>query len=270
MREVDSNRPIGVFDSGVGGLTVAREIWGYLPYEDIVYFGDTAHLPYGTKSRLQIIRFSSDALKFLANLKIKLLVVACNSSSAVALPTLKRRLYLPILGVIEPGVRDAVCATSNKRIGIIGTRATIESGVYQRKIKRLDPDVNVIAKACPLFVPIVEEGRTDDEATLLVAREYLEPLKGEGVDTLVLGCTHYPLLKAIIARVMGGGVKLIDSAHSVAAQVKEVLGRRGMLASRAKASMKFYVSDWPENFKALGKGFLGEELRQVKEVRLDV
>lgn len=275
-------RPIGVFDSGVGGLTVARQIRNYLPDEQIIYFGDTAHLPYGTKSKRQIIRFSSAAAKFLTNLGIKLLVVACNSSSAVALTALKERMNLPIIGVIDPGAEEAVRATSNKHIGVIGTRATIESGAYQRRIVRLDPETRVVAKACPLFVALVEEGRTNGEVAWLVAREYLKPIRAEGVDTLILGCTHYPLLKDIIAIVMGKDVKLIDSAQAVAVQVKEILHRRRWLASsgrkraskrgssRGKAGMKFYVSDWPENFKALGERFLGEELRQVKEVRLDV
>ena len=275
-------RPIGVFDSGVGGLTVCSQIRNYLPDEQIIYFGDTAHLPYGTKSKSQIVRFSSAAAKFLTNLGIKLLVVACNSSSAVALASLKKRINLPIIGVIDPGVEEAVRATSNKHIGVIGTRATIESGAYQGRIARLDPEASVVAKACPLFVPLVEEGRTSDEVMWLVAREYLEPIRDEGIDTLILGCTHYPLLNDIIARVMGKEVKLIDSAQAVAIQVKEILDRRQMLtspgrkraskraSSRSKAGMKFYVSDWPENFKELGKRFLGEEIRFVKEVRLDV
>ena len=264
------NKPIGVFDSGLGGLTVVRQINRYLPEEDIVYFGDLANLPYGTKSREQIARLSVRAAEFLNSFKIKLLVSACNSSSATSLAVLKRRFRLPIVGVIEPVAREAVKITQNKRIGIIGTNATIESRAYQKKIKRLDPAVKILAKSCPLLVPLVEEGWLNGKIVQAVIEEYLEDFKDKNIDTLILGCTHYPLLKNTISRVMGKKTTLLDSAYLTACKVKEILAKKEMLVQSNHSKIKFYVSDLPDRFKVIGRKFLGRKIRQVSRVRLDV
>lgn len=216
-------RPIGVFDSGIGGLTVLKEIIKLLPEEDTIYLGDTAHLPYGTKSEETVIRYSLDNTRFLLQHDIKLLVVACNTASAVSLPALRKEFSLPIIGVIDAGARAAVKATKNRRVGIIGTETTIRSSAYTKAMKAIDPDIETIGRPCPLFVPLVEEGWTDDAIAVMVAERYLHPLQEEGIDTLVLGCTHYPLLKNAIHKVMGDGVRLIDSAEETALEVKQIL-----------------------------------------------
>lgn len=193
-------KAIGVFDSGVGGLTVAKELMQQLPYEDIVYFGDTARVPYGTKSRETVIRFSIENILFLLKHDVKLICIACNTASSVGLPAIKRHFKVPIVGVIDPGAKEAVYATRNKRIGVLGTRGTIKSRAYDTKIKQLDRGAKVIATACPLFVPFVEEDWLSGKVILEVARSYLKPLKDGRVDTVILGCTHYPLLKTVIRK----------------------------------------------------------------------
>ena len=208
-------KAIGVFDSGVGGLTVARELFHQLPNEDIVYFGDTARVPYGIKSKETVIKFSIENILFLLKHNVKLICVACNTVSSFALPVIKHHFRVPIVGVISPGVREAVYATQNKRIGVIGTRGTVNSRAYEIEIKQLDPSVKVTAVSCPLFVPFAEEGFLEGDVVLEVARNYLKPLKSAGVDTVILGCTHYPLLKPVIKKAMGNGVCLIDSAKQV-------------------------------------------------------
>jgi glutamate racemase len=259
-------RPIGVFDSGVGGLTVVRELFRQLPCEDIVYFGDTARVPYGIKSKETVIRFSIENILFLLKQDVKLICVACNTVSSVALPALKNHFKVPIVGVITPGVREAVYATRNKRIGVIGTKGTIKSRAYEIQIKQLEPTIKVIATACPLFVPFAEEGWLKGRVVLEVARAYLKPLRETGADTVILGCTHYPLLKPVISEVLGKGVTLIDSAKQVAIEVKKILAAEGMLNRGGRGRHKFYVSDNPEWFTDLAERFLGEPVKNVKRV----
>ncbi|MFA5090786.1 MAG: glutamate racemase [Candidatus Omnitrophota bacterium] len=258
-------RPIGVFDSGVGGLTVVKELARQLPKEDIVYFGDTARVPYGIKSRETVIRFSIENILFLLKHRVKLICVACNTVSSVALPVIKSHFRVPIVGVIGPGAREAVYATQNKRIGVIGTSGTIKSRAYEQEIKQLAPDARVLSRACPLFVPFVEEGWLSTDVVLKVAKEYLKPFKQAGVDTLILGCTHYPLLKPVIKEVMGNKVNLIDSAKQVAIEVKKILAQEGSLSNGRKGRHAFYVSDNPEWFRGLAKSFLGNPVLNVRK-----
>jgi glutamate racemase len=258
------NRPIGVFDSGVGGLTVVRELIRQLPGEDIVYFGDTARVPYGIKSPETVIRFSIENVLFLLKQEVKLICVACNTVSSFALPIIKNHFRVPVVGVITPGVREAVYASKNKRIGVIGTRGTIKSRTYEKQIKQLAPSFKIISAACPLFVPLVEEGWFSGPEVTNIAKSYLRPLKEAGVDTLILGCTHYPLLKPVISKVMGSSVELIDSAKQVAIEVKKILLSEGLLSNGLKGRQSFYVSDNPQWFTGLAKTFLG---RAIKDAR---
>ena len=259
-------RPIGVFDSGVGGLTVVKELIRQLPSEDIVYFGDTARVPYGIKSKETIIRFSIENILFLLKQDVKLICVACNTVSSMALPVIVNHFKVPIVGVLTPGVREAVYATQNKHIGVIGTKGTIKSRAYENEIKQLDPKVKVTAVACPLFVPFVEEGWLSGDVVLEVARNYLKPLKDARVDTVILGCTHYPLLKPVIKEVLGKEVALIDSAKQVAIEVRKILAAEGELNKGHRGKHKFYVSDNPEWFSGLAERFLGVSLRNVKRM----
>ncbi len=259
---------IGVFDSGVGGLTVARELISQLPNENIVYFGDTARVPYGIKSPETVIRFSIENILFLLKQDVKLICVACNTASSFALPVIKNHFRVPIVGVISPGVREAVYATQNKRIGVIGTKGTIKSRTYETEIKQLDSQVKVTAVSCPLFVPFVEEGWLKGEVVLSVAKTYLKPLKDAQVDTVILGCTHYPLLKSVIQEVLGKGVILIDSAKQVAFEVKRILSSEDLLNRGKGGKNKFYVSDNPEWFSSLAERFIGKRLINVKKVDL--
>ncbi len=259
-------KAIGVFDSGVGGLTVVKELIRQLPGEDIIYFGDTARVPYGIKSKETVIRFSIENILFLLKQDVKLICVACNTVSSVALPVIQSYFRVPMVGVLNPGVREAVYATQNKRIGVIGTRGTIKSRAYEIQIKQLDPAAKVTAVSCPLFVPFVEEGWLSGKVVLEVARTYLQPLKQAGVDTLILGCTHYPILKPIIKEVMGKNVALIDSAKQVAIEVKKILAQENMLNKGRRQKIKFYVSDNPEWFSGLAKRFLGQTARDVSRV----
>lgn len=261
--------PLGVFDSGIGGLTVAHALFEQLPRESVIYFGDTARVPYGPKSPETVRRYSAEILAYLLQRGVKAVVVACNTSTAHALDTLRQRSPVPVLGVIEPGARAAVAATRGGAIGVIGTAGTIASGAYERAIKTLHPDARVISCACPLFVPLVEEGWFDHPATELVAREYLRPLQAAGVDVLVLGCTHYPLLKPLLGRVLGASVRLIDSAEETAAAVQRELEAHGLLADGSTpATHRFVVSDDESHFRRVGARFLGERLRQVEVVPL--
>lgn len=263
-------KSIGIFDSGVGGLTVLREIMQVLPQEDTLYFGDTARVPYGTKSPETVTRYAGEIASFLIKRDIKLLVVACNTASAVALPHLKRQLTIPVVGVIEPGARRAVEVSRSGRIGVIGTAGTIRSSAYTRAIKRLKPDAEVLTRACPLFVPLAEEGWINNQVALLTAQTYLEELKESGVDTLVLGCTHYPLLKPMIADVMGPGVTLVDSAEETARTVAAILADKGLLRPPAEmGNHNYYVSDIPAGFIRVGNRFLGGKLGDVFQVSLD-
>jgi len=260
------NKPIGVFDSGVGGLTVVKELIRQLPSEDIIYFGDTARVPYGIKSKETVIKFSIENILFLLKHEVKLICVACNTVSSSALPAIKNHFKVPIVGVIGPGVREAVYATQNKRIGVIGTKGTIKSRAYETQIKQLNPEIKVIAQACPLFVPFVEEGWLSGEVVAKVARLYLKPFKDSNVDTVILGCTHYPLLKGVIKEVLGSKVILIDSAKQVAVEVKKILSQEGLLSKGHRGRHDFYVSDNPEWFKDLAKRFLGRPVRNVRKM----
>jgi glutamate racemase len=254
---------IGIFDSGFGGLTVQRAILAALPSADTVYLGDTARLPYGTKSPETVTQYSLRNARVLARHGIDLLVVACNTASAVALPALRAELTIPILGVVEPGARVAARTSRTGRIGVIGTAGTVASGAYQAAIRRERPDAQVVARACPLFVPLVEEGWTDpeDEIVRSVVRRYLAPLRGDGVDALVLGCTHYPLLKSAVARELPG-VALVDSAEAVAAEVQARLGGE----PGREGDHRFLVTDSPERFLAVAGRFLGRPVSAAEHV----
>jgi glutamate racemase len=254
---------IGIFDSGVGGLTVQRALLEALPGIDTIYLGDTARLPYGTKSAATVTQYSLRSARVLEARGIDLLVVACNTASAVALPALRAALPVPVLGVVEPGARAAVKATSGGQIGVIGTTGTIGSGAYTAAIRALRPDAVVVAQACPLLVPLAEEGWTDpaDEVVRGVVRRYLAPLRAAGIDTLVLGCTHYPLLRAAIAAELPG-VRLVDSAETVAAEVKALLpAALGRIATH-----RFLVTDTPEAFLAVAGRFLGRPVETAEHV----
>ena len=264
-----NDAPLGVFDSGIGGLTVAHALFERLPHETVIYFGDTARVPYGPKSPDTVRRYSAEILAYLLHRGVKTVVVACNTSTAHALESLRERSPVPVLGVIEPGARAAVAATRGGAIGVIGTAGTIASGAYERAIKAMRPDARVVSRACPLFVPLIEEGWFEHPATELVAREYLKPLEAAGVDVLVLGCTHYPLLKPLLGRVLGESVRLIDSAEATAAAVQGELTARGLLANTARPpSHRFVVSDDEPHFRSIGARFLGERLGQVEVVPL--
>ena len=257
--------PVGVFDSGIGGLTVAHEIIRQLPHESIVYFGDTARVPYGPKSPDTVRRYSREIAAFLRDQGVKNIVIACNTATAHALDVLRNEMDMPVTGVVEPGARAAVAATRGGHIGVIGTAGTIKSGAYERAIRALDPDVMVTARACPLFVPLVEEGWTEHDATRIVAREYLEPLLAAEIDTLVLGCTHYPLLKALLREVLGSEVTLIDSAEETAAETARTLASEHLAADeRAVPSHRFIASDDPLQFLQLGQRFLAGTIEGVE------
>ncbi len=261
------NRPIGVFDSGIGGLTVAREIFQLLPNESVIYFGDTARVPYGPKSPATVLHYSREAAAFLMSKDIKMLVVACNTATAHAVESLAQELPVPVLGVVEPGARTAARTTKTGRIGVIGTTGTIASGAYDLAVRRLVNDARVYAQPCPLFVPLIEEGWTDHEATRLVAKEYLTPLHEVEIDVLILGCTHYPLLKDILAETLGPDVKLVDSAHETAMEVRSVLQQRMELRSIiAEPAHTFFASDSPMRFREVGGRFLGGKLADVEKV----
>ena len=265
---IDSEAPIGIFDSGIGGLTVLKEVRRDLPLEDIIYFGDTAHVPYGTKSKETITRFSIDNVRFLKNFDVKIVIVACNTASSLSLDAMKESFSLPIIGVIEPGARAALAATKNGKIGVIGTKATIGSGSYEAGVKRLDSKVKVYSEACPLFVPLVEEGWLSGEIVEEVARTYLEGLKVFGIDTLILGCTHYPLLTKVIQETMGPGVKLVNSAEETAKEAKKLLLETKLFnpGNKKSSGLRFYVSDEPEPFRVLGERFLGQSIHSVAKV----
>ena len=263
-------KSIGIFDSGVGGLTVLKEVVKALPQEDTIYLGDTARVPYGTKSPETVTRYALQVTSFLVRRDIKLLVVACNTASAVSLESLNGHFSIPIIGVIEPGARRAVSVTRTGKVGIIGTAATIQSSAYAKAIKRMNREIEVVTRACPLFVPLAEEGWVDNEVVRLTARIYLQGLREEGVDTLVLGCTHYPLLKGIIAEVMGDEVQLVDSAEETARTVAETLNERGILRpSSEKGNHHYFVTDVPAGFIRVGNRFLGGRLGDVYQVNLD-
>ena len=261
--------PIGIFDSGLGGLTVAHAIFERLPYESTVYFGDTARVPYGPKSPDTVRRYSLEIMRWLLEQGVKAIVVACNTSTAHALDALQKECPVPVLGVIEPGARAAVAASGGQPIGVIGTAGTIKSGAYERAIRILAPEVEIASRACPLFVPLVEEGWLNHPATELVAEEYLAPVRGRNVTTLVLGCTHYPLLKPLLQEVIGVGVQLIDSAAETAKALEKVLLGTELNAAAGEAVLhRFCVSDDPDRFRRVGGAFLGSRVSDAEVVSL--
>lgn len=243
------NNPIGVFDSGVGGLTVAREIMRQLPGEDMVYFGDTARVPYGSKSKKTVMKYSKQIVRFLRTKNVKAIVVACNTASALALDEIAEELDIPIIGVVKPGAKMAVDTTKTGNVGIIGTESTIKSGIYNDYIRELNPEVTVVSKACPLFVPLVEEGLLEDRVTDDIVARYLQVMKEYKVDSLVLGCTHYPLIRNTIERFMGNEVRLVNPAFETAKCLKELLAENNMLnQSNKKPEYEYYVSDGVDKF----------------------
>jgi glutamate racemase len=269
MRE----KPIGIFDSGVGGLTVMAEIIRLLPHEDLIYFGDVGRSPYGPRSKDIILQFTRQDIAFLMEQDVKLIVAACNTASAVALMTVAAEVQIDLLGVIDPGARQAVATTANGKIGIIGTHATIASNSYPKAIHDIDSKIKVFSLACPLFVPLAEEGYQDKEAAYLIAQDYLQVLKTNGIDTLVLGCTHYPLLKKTIQDVMGDKVTLIDSATATAREAKEYLEKKELLRPNgtggdAHPTYEFYVSDVPDKFTPVAERFLGRRVDHI--IRVDI
>ncbi len=265
----EKNKPIGVFDSGIGGLTVVAELFRQLPEEKIVYFGYTGRYPYGVRSQRVVQRFSRQAMRFLLEKEAKLVVVACNTATAMALEVLQQEFDLPIIGVVVPGSRAAAAASKNRKVGVIGTPGTIRSGSYERTIQRAAPEVQVFSLPCPLFVPLAEEGFTDKPATHLIAVEYLTPLRKHGIDTLVLGCTHYPLLKKEIGQVMGPGVRLVDSAEETAREVKQELARLDLLRPDGHPKPEYYVSDTPEKFVEISQRFLGDKIERAELIDIE-
>ena len=261
-------KPIGVFDSGLGGLTVVREIRRVLPEEPIVYFGDIARLPYGIKSKEQILNFSIQNTLFLLKQKIKALVVACNSSSSAAYPFLKCHFHLPVVDVIEPAAETAVSVTRSGRVGVIATNATVESRAYEKAIRKRSRAVKVFSQACPLFVPLVEEGWLNGSITGKIIASYLDAFKKNRVDTLILGCTHYPLLAGAIQKVMGPRVRLVDSTRPTVEKLSFLLQSNGLsYPGQGKGKLKIFVSDLPRNFVKIGERFLGEKMNHVEIAR---
>jgi glutamate racemase len=266
----DRHSPIGVFDSGVGGLTVLKALVDRLPFESTVYLGDTARVPYGTKSGEVVTKYSLANAHVLLEYGVKMLVVACNTASAVALPALREALPIPVVGVIAPGAALAAHTTKSGNVGVIGTPGTIASGAYQQALRSIQPDIEVRTQACPLFVPLAEEGWTEGEVPILVAEQYL--MRGfidPGIDTLVLGCTHYPLLADVIQRVVGPGVMLVDSAQATANHIAEVLNERELLAGQNQAPQRHYlVTDTPNRFIEVGARFLGQSIAGARQIDL--
>lgn len=274
---VDNNEnslaPVGVFDSGIGGLTVAREIMRQLPNEKIVYFGDTARVPYGSKSKNNIIKYSRQIVRFLRTKGVKAIVVACNTASAMALDEIEKELDIPIIGVVKPGAKVAVEKTINKRIGIIATEATINSGIYTDTINECNSDITVVTKACPLFVPLVEEGWIKDPITYEVARRYLAELQDKDIDTLVLGCTHYPLLRNTIGEIMGDKVTLVNPAYETAISLRTLLEEKNLAAGnehRYTGGMyDFYVSDTADKFKNFANSILPFHIDNITQINIE-
>lgn len=260
--------PIGVFDSGVGGLTVVRALMERLPLESIVYFGDTARVPYGVKSVATIEHFTGQITDYLLEQGVKMLIIACNTMAAVAAPVVKQKAGgIPVLDVIDAGARAAVAESRSRAIGVIGTPTTVNSNAYARRMHAIDPNVRVYSQACPLFVPLVEEGWLDHQVTRLTAQEYLKPVLAENVDTLVLGCTHYPLIKPLLQDVVGPDVHLVDSAITVAEQAARTLNEMGLANSGdSLPTYRYTVTDIPLRFQTIGERFLGRSLGQIQKV----
>ena len=270
--KIARDAPVGVFDSGVGGLTVAREIMRNLPSEKIVYFGDTARVPYGSKSKETVIRYSRQIIRFLQEQQVKAIVVACNTASAFALDTVRDEFDIPIIGVIESGAKVAAARTRNKRVGIIGTVGTVGSGIHAQYLKKLDPGITVFGKACPLFVPLVEEGWLHDPVTVEVASRYLKELQDKDVDTLILGCTHYPLIRSTIRRVMGEEVCLVNPAYETALELGKLLEEQGLSSTGTEQKefpYRFYVSDLADEFKEFANSILPYDVEMTKKIDIE-
>ena len=270
--KIDRDAPVGVFDSGVGGLTVAREIMRNLPSEKIVYFGDTARVPYGSKSKETVIRYSRQIIRFLQEQQVKAIVVACNTASAFALDTVRDEFDIPIIGVIESGAKVAAARTRNKRVGIIGTVGTVGSGIHAQYLKKLDPEITVFGKACPLFVPLVEEGWLHDPVPVEVASRYLKELQDKDVDTLILGCTHYPLIRSTIRQVMGEEVCLVNPAYETALELGKLLEEQGLSSTGTEQKefpYRFYVSDLADEFKEFANSILPYDVEMTKKIDIE-
>ena len=270
--KIDRDAPVGVFDSGVGGLTVAREIMRNLPSEKIVYFGDTARVPYGSKSKETVIRYSRQIIRFLQEQQVKAIVVACNTASAFALDTVRDEFDIPIIGVIESGAKVAAARTRNKRVGLIGTVGTVGSGIHAQYLKKLDPGITVFGKACPLFVPLVEEGWLHDPVTVEVASRYLKELQDKDVDTLILGCTHYPLIRSTIRQVMGEEVCLVNPAYETALELGKLLEEQGLSSTGTEQKefpYRFYVSDLADEFKEFANSILPYDVEMTKKIDIE-
>jgi len=267
MTNNTKNAPIGVFDSGIGGLTVVKELIRNLPGEDIIYLGDTARVPYGTKSGRTVIAYSHSNSEFLISKGVKLLVVACNTASSVSIPSLRAEFDIPVIGVIEPGAKKAVSVTKTGKIGVIGTPSTINSGAYKSAIENLNPSIEVVSKACPLFVPLADEGWVEGEIIESIAEKYLTPIKETGIDVLVLGCTHYPLLKNTIQKIVGDQITLVDSAQETASQIKHILAKENLLNdNNSRADREFYLTDVSDTFISVAGRFLGEKIEKIEMV----
>lgn len=263
---VGKDGAIGIFDSGIGGLTVLQQISRLLPREHLVYLGDTARFPYGTKSPEVVKQYACENTDFLVACGLKMLVVACNTASAVALEVLRARYQMPVIGVIEPGAQEAVRRSKNRRVGVIGTEATIASGAYTRALRALDPEVEVYTRACPLFVPLVEEGWVENEVARATVALYLHSFRHSGIDVLILGCTHYPLLKPAIAEFLGERVALVDSAEETARVVRATLVRYGLARRKGDGGASFFVTDVPDRFIKVGARFLGEQVESAVRI----
>ncbi len=259
---------IGIFDSGVGGLTVVRAVNRLLPGESVIYFGDTARVPYGSKSPETVIRFATEDAEFLLGKGVKLLVVACNTASSVSLPALREFADVPVIGVIDPGAKAAAEITESGSVGVIGTLGTVSSGAYQKALKSYNTVSRVIAQPTPLLVPLVEEGWLDHIITEMVLREYTAPLVNEGIDTLVMGCTHYPLIRNTLSKVLGTGIRLIDSAEATACEVASVLDAKGLRSDNLQGENSFYVSDIPLKFQEIAQRFLGKAIHLVTQIEV--
>lgn len=273
--EKKNDMPIGVFDSGVGGLTVAREIMRQLPQESMVYFGDTARVPYGSKSEDTIIRYSRQIIRFLLTKHVKAIVIACNTASALALDAVREEFDVPIIGVVAPGARAAGAATENKKIGVIGTEATVKSEIYTKLIQKEDPQISVVGRACPLFVPLVEEGFAKHKITQEVIEIYLSDLRESDIDTLILGCTHYPLLRSRIREYMGEEIHLVNPAYETAMDLKRLLEAEGMKKGslgngrEEHGEYSFYVSDAADKFKQFANSILPYDIETTKQINIE-
>lgn len=270
--ECKRTAPIGVFDSGVGGLTVVREMIRQLPEENIVYFGDTARVPYGSKSQNTIIRFSEQIIRFLKTKQVKAIVIACNTASALALEAVRDEFDVPIMGVVIPGARAAVEATKNQKIGVVGTEATVQSGMYTKVIQEMNPEIQVLEKACPLFVPLVEEGFKEHKVTQEVIEYYLESLRDTDIDAMILGCTHYPLLRSRIKSYLGEKIQIVNPAYETAIDLKAALEERGMDndgISGLKSHYEFYVSDTAEKFRRFANTVMPFDVPETNVVNIE-